>query len=185
VCSSDLCQKLSLNPVSAIEIEKALITNYQIAPDKASVLSKLSHGCFGWALEAARDEKILENYNEKRIKALDIMSGSLDERFNYAATLATQFGKERASVFEILDIWLDLWRDMLLLRVGLGEAVSNIDMESTLIQWSNNNDIPAIRDSIKAIQDAKVQLNLNANPRLVLEVMMLDIPVKTGDIAKR
>jgi DNA polymerase III subunit delta' len=179
------CQKLSLNPVPAIEIEKALIADYKIEPDKASVLSRLSHGCFGWALSAAQDEKILESYCEKRTKAIDVITCNLNERFNYANTLSTQFGKDRASVFEILGIWVDLWRDMLLLKVGFKEAIINVDIESTLMEWANDNSITGIRDSIKAIQDAEVRLNQNANPRLVLEVMMLDIPARVRDIAKR
>jgi len=179
------CQKLSLNPVPAVEIEKALIADYHVEPERASVLSRLSHGCFGWALSAVQDEKVLENYREKRAKALDIMSASLNERFSYAGTLSTQFAKDRSFVYEILDIWLDIWRDMLLLKAGLQDAVSNIDIKDSLALWVGALDIQGIRDSIKAIQDAKVQLNLNANSRLVLEVMMLDLPVRAGNIVKR
>ncbi|MDD4873657.1 MAG: DNA polymerase III subunit [Dehalococcoidales bacterium] len=179
------CQKLSLNTVPVAEIENYLVTHYGIESVKAKVLGRLSRGCLGWAISATQDEKILESFGEKRKKILEMMESNLDERFSYAAVLATQFGKERAIAFDILDIWLDLWRDILLLKIGLGEEIVNIDIKNQLIELANNNDLLIIRGSIKSIMDAKEQLNQNANPRLTLEVLMLDVPVRTRDIAKR
>ncbi len=179
------CQKISLNPLTATVIENSLITVYDIDNQKASVLSRLSHGCFGWALAAAQDEKILEDYFEKRNKVLEVVSAGLQERFSYAGTLSTQFAKDRAAVYEILDLWLDIWRDVLLLKAGLPESVNNIDIGRQLKQLSAGVDMDGIRNSIRSIQEAKAQLSLNANSRLVLEVMMLDIPVMAGNIVKR
>jgi len=179
------CQTLSLNPMPAAQIAQALVAVYHVDSEQASILSRLSRGCFDWALSAAQDEKVLESYREKRGKVLEAMSASLDERFNYAGVLSTQFGKGRASVYEILDIWLDVWRDVLLLRTGLGYIINNIDIEEALMSWSDMLDIQSIRDTIRAIQDAKEQLQMNANSRLVLEVMMLDVPARMGNIVKR
>jgi hypothetical protein len=46
-------------------------------------------------------------------------------------------------------------------------------------------DMQDIRNSISAIQEPKVRLDLNANSRLALEVMMLDIPVMAVNTVKR
>jgi DNA polymerase-3 subunit delta' len=178
------CQKISLNSIAASEIEKNLITVYDIDREKAVILSRLSHGCFGWALSAAQDEKILEEYFEKRSRVLEIMAAGLQERFSYAGTLSTQFSKDRAAVYDIMDIWLDTWRDMLLLKTGLPDAVNNIDIAGQLKQCATAVGLEAIRNSIQAILEAKAQLDLNANARLVLEVMMLDIPVMAGNMVK-
>jgi DNA polymerase-3 subunit delta' len=179
------CQQLSLNAVPVDKICGCLISNYNTGQDRANMLGRLSHGCPGWAISAAQNVGIYENYCEKRDKALKMMQSSLDERFSYAAALATQFGKERADVFEVLDIWLDLWRDVLLSKTGLHEEVINIDIKNSLMQLAAEENLSAIRSSIKSVLDAKEQLKQNANPRLVLEVMMMDIPVGAGDIARR
>jgi DNA polymerase-3 subunit delta' len=179
------CQKISLNPVAASGIEKTLITVYDIDSEKAAVLSRLSHGCFGWALSAAQDEKMLEDYFEKRNRVLEVITAGLQERFSYAGTLSTQFSKDRAAVYDIMDLWIDIWRDMLLLKTGLSESVNNMDIAGQLNQGANAIDLNAIRNSIRAIQEAKAQLDLNANSRLVLEVMMLDIPMMAANIVKR
>jgi DNA polymerase-3 subunit delta' len=74
---------------------------------------------------------------------------------------------------------------MLLLKVGFPEAISNVDIRDTLTEWSDGSSMNSIRDSIRAVGDAEEQLNLNASPRLALEVMMLDVPVRTGYPVKR
>ena len=179
------CQKISLNPAPAENIEKTLTSDYDIDNEKAYLLSRLCHGCFGWALSAAQDDKVLDNYFEKRNKVPEIIEAGLQERFSYAGTLATQFARDRAAVYEILDMWLDIWRDILLIKTGLPENISNIDIQKQLKQWSMGLDLHDIRNSIRSIQDTKVRLDLNANARLVLEVMMLDIPVISGNLVKR
>jgi DNA polymerase-3 subunit delta' len=179
------CQKITLNLVAAEKIEKTLTKDYDIDDEKAHLLSRLCHGCFGWALSAAQDDKVLEGYFEKRSKVIEIIEANLQERFSYAGTLATQFGKDRAAVYETLDMWLDIWRDMLLLKAELAEEINNIDIEKKLKHWSSAMDMRDIRNSISAIQETKVRLDLNANSRLVLEVLMLDIPVMASNTIKR
>jgi DNA polymerase-3 subunit delta' len=178
------CQRITLNPIAASQIEKTLIADYDIESRKAALLSRLSNGCFGWALSAAQDEKMLEEYFEKRSRIMEVMASGLQERFSYAGTLSTQFSKDRMAVYDIMDLWLDIWRDMLLLKAGLPEAVNNIDVAADLKQRAAAIDMDAIRKSIQAIQEAKAQLDLNANARLVLEVMILDVPVMAGNIVK-
>ena len=179
------CQKISLKPITASEIEKILITDYDIDSQKATVLSRLSHGCFGWALSAAQDEKILEDYFEKKKPCSGSNGGKPAGTFQLCRHISTQFSRDRASVYGIMDVWLDIWQDLLLLKTELPDSVNNIDIAGQLKQWAATIGLNAIRDSIQAIQEAKIQLALNANARLVLEVMMLDIPVMAGNTVKR
>ncbi|HAS05239.1 MAG TPA: DNA polymerase III subunit delta' [Dehalococcoidia bacterium] len=179
------CQEISLHPIAATIIENTLLSVYDIDKENASLISRLSSGCFGWAISAVQEEKYLEKYYETRNKAIEITTAGLHERFVYAATLSTQFARERAIVYDVLDIWLNVWRDVLLLKIGLTDSVSNIDLSQQLEQWAECMDISDIRCSIQAIQETRIKLNLNANSRLALEVMMLDIPVIIGDIVKR
>ncbi len=179
------CQEITLNPIAAAIIENTLISVYDIDKEMASLISRLSRGCFGWAFSAVQEEKYLDKYFEIRNKAMEMISAGLHERFVYAATLSTQFTRERAIVYDVLDIWLDIWRDVLLLKTELKDSVSNIDLSKQLEKWAECMHISDIRGSIQAIQETKVKLNQNANSRLALEVMMLDIPVIIGNIVKR
>ncbi len=170
------CQRLELRPVPSGEIEKALVNNWSIEPDKAKLVARLSHGCFGWALSAALEDGLLRQHSERVDGMLDIINAGYEERFTYAARLATQFSQRRELVQEVLDLWLDLWRDLLLVRSGFSEAITNVNIESTLAELAAGFSLAEVKAFIGHIGQTQKQLRQNASPRLALEVLMLDMP---------
>jgi DNA polymerase-3 subunit delta' len=172
------CQRLELPPLATTEIEAALNNRWGIEPSKARLLARLSHGCPGWAFSAAADDGLLQQRAEQMDKLLDIINDDYEERFAYVAQLVAQFGKSRESVHQILDLWLDYWRDLMLVKAGCSDDATNIDLEATLTRMAGDYSLAQIKTFINSIQAAKEQLGQNANPRLVLEVLMLSIPRK-------
>ena len=169
------CQRLDLKPVAAEKIENALLGRGASA-EKARLLSRLCHGCPGWSLTAAADESLLEHRAERIECMIGIIEGNLDARFEYAGELASRFGQKRAEVQETLEGWLDCWRDMLLVKAELSASITNLDYASRLHSLADGFNISQIRAAIRAIGLARKQLRQNASPRLVLEVLMLDMP---------
>ncbi|MEE8419502.1 MAG: DNA polymerase III subunit delta' C-terminal domain-containing protein [Dehalococcoidales bacterium] len=170
------CQTVRLTPAPLPQVEAALIENWNVDSEKAGLLARLSHGCLGWAVSAADDDSIFQQRAEWLDKLVDIISADSEERFAYAAQLATQFGRNRGQVQEKLDLWLDWWRDLLLVKAGSSDNVTNIDRKDLISEMSENYSLARIRGFIKNILEAGEQLRRNANARLVLEVLMLDIP---------
>ncbi len=175
------CQRLELLPLAAGEVETALSGRWGIEPQKAKLLDRLCHGCFGWALSAALDDSLLEQRGERLDRLVDIIMADYEERFTYAAELADRFSRRRGLVWEILDLWLDFWRDLLLVKVGFGEAVTNVDLEAKLADLARGFSLAEIRAVIASLLSARDELRQNANPRLVLEVLMLGIPREQGE----
>ncbi len=173
------CQRLELLPLAAGEVE-ATLNQRGIEPQKAKLLARLSHGCLGWALSAAFDDGLLRLRVERMDRLLDIINADYEERFDYAAQLATQFSQNRGLVQEVLDLWLDWWRDLMLVKVGCSDTITNADLEARLVEMVRGYSLAQIKAFINSIQAAGEQLRQNANPRLVLEVLMLDIPGKEG-----
>ena len=172
------CQRLELLPLAAGEVEAAL--NQQgVEPQKAKLLARLSRGCLGWALSAV-DDGLLQLRMERMDRLLGIINADYEERFDYAAQLAAQFSQNRGLVQEVLDLWLDWWRDLMLVNVGCGGIITNADLEARLVEMVRGYSLAQIKAFIDSIQAAGEQLRQNANPRLVLEVLMLDIPRKEG-----
>jgi DNA polymerase-3 subunit delta' len=101
-----------------------------------------------------------------------------EERFAYAAQLARQFNQRREITLDVLKLWQDLWRDLMLIKNGFKEAIINIDIEERLSRLSEETDLSDIRHFIENIQQAMQNLRRNANPRLALEVLMMDIPAR-------
>ena len=170
------CQRLELPPIAASEVEAALNSRWGIEPGKARLLAKLCHGCQGWAISAALDDSLLQQRAERLNRLLDIINADYEERFTYAAELATQFGQSRGVVQGILDLWVDWWRDLLLVKAGCSDAATNVDQLATLLEMVRGYTLAQIKAVINSIQSAGEQLKQNANPRLVLEVLMLSIP---------
>jgi len=170
------CQRLELPPLAAAEAEAALNNRWGIEPQKAKLLARLSRGCLGWALSAAFDDGLLQQRAEQMDRLLDIIGADYEERFAYAFQLAAQFSQSRGTVQERLGLWLDWWRDLMLAKIGCGDTVTNIDRLATLTEMAKGYSLAQIKAFIDSIQAAREQLRQNANPQLVLEVLMLDIP---------
>jgi DNA polymerase-3 subunit delta' len=172
------CQRLELPPLTTPEVEAALDSHWSVEPEKARLLARLSHGCLGWAVSANLDDNLLQQRREKIDKLLEIVSSDYEERFAYAGQLAARFAQNRGTVQELLDFWVDWWRDLLLVKVGCGDIITNIDHLDTLARMAKGYRLSRIKSFINSIQAAGEQLRQNANPRLVLEVLMLDMPGK-------
>ncbi|MFC1908716.1 ATP-binding protein [Chloroflexota bacterium] len=174
------CQRLELTPLPAAEVETAL-SRRGVDPARARLLAGLSRGCLGWALTAAEDNTWLQQREEKLDRMQGIIAADTEARFTYAAGLAAQFSQKRGLVYEELDLWLDYWRDLLLVKTGCSDIITNIDRLAELTEMANDYRLAEIRAFIQSIRTAGEQLKQNANPRLVLEVLMLDMPGKERD----
>jgi DNA polymerase-3 subunit delta' len=172
------CQRLELPPLAVAEVERSLNTQWSIEAEKAKLLARLSRGCLGWALSALTDEGLLQQRAEKLDKLLEIIHADYEERFAYATQLATQFTQNRALVQEVLNLWQEWWRDLLLVKIGCYDLITNVDRLTLLVKLAEDYQLAQIRAFIDSIQAAGEQLRQNANPRLVLEVLMLDMPRK-------
>jgi len=170
------CQRVELAPVAIGEVEAALNSRWGIEPEKARLLARLSCGCLGWAVSAARDDGLLQQRAEWLDGMLDVIHADNEQRFAYVAQLVTRFSQNRELVQQKLDLWLDWWRDLLLVKVGCSDAVTNLDRLATLIEMAQSYSLAQIRAFIDGVRAAKEQLKLNANPQLVLEVLMLSVP---------
>ena len=174
------CQRLELAPLATAEVESVVVSQWGVAPPKAKLLARLCHGCLGWAISATLDDGVLSQRAEKLDRLIEITGADYEARFAYATQLASQFAQDRGSVQEVLDLWLDWWRDLLLVKVNCGDIITNIDRLDTLTEMAEGYHLAQIKAFIDSIQAAGEQLKQNANPRLVLEVLMLDMPGKEG-----
>jgi DNA polymerase-3 subunit delta' len=168
------CQRVELKPMLNDKIEKMLMESYGIDCDKARLLARLSHGCFGWALSVSTDYSYLVQRNQRLTELFSLLTASYEERFNYAAKLAN----DRKYAEEIIKLWLDWWRDVMLTKCGCKQAVTNIDFIPVLEKWDEVLSLSEVRDFIDSLQKSVYQIAINANLRLVFEILMLNLPRK-------
>jgi len=173
------CQRVELVPLSAGEVEAAISDKWGVESQRARLLARLSGGRLGWAVLAASDDTLLQQRAEWLDELLEIVGADNERRFAYVAQLVSGFSQNRELVQEKLYLWLEWWRDLLLVKVGCNDAVTNVDRLAELIKLTEGYSRGQIRAFIDNIRMAGEQLRLNANPQLALEVLMLSIPEKS------
>jgi DNA polymerase-3 subunit delta' len=166
------CQQVALRPLPVATVEQALIKRWGAEAERAKLLAHLSGGRLGWAVRALKDGTTLQ-HRAQRLGDLDsLLSASTPERFRYAERLA----RDRAATQEVLDLWMGWWRDVLLLAAGANAPLTNIDRHSVLHNHARHFGIEQSTAMIKALRSAVDRLKRNANSRLTIEVLMLDLP---------
>ncbi|MCK5429006.1 MAG: AAA family ATPase, partial [Anaerolineales bacterium] len=170
------CQIVELHPTAAPVIEKGLVNQWEVDAVKAKLFSRFCNGSIGWALMAYNDESVVEGRSETLDRIIDLTAASIGDRFAYAAQQATFFAQDKEAVFETLNLWIGWWRDLLLVKHRCHDLVTNIDRMDMLEKSSGKYDVAPIAGFIKRLDLAVRNLRRNANPRLALEILMLDIP---------
>jgi DNA polymerase-3 subunit delta' len=172
------CQRLDLTPLSLNAAVSALADTLGIEPERARLLAGLSHGCPGWAITANQNDTLLQERNTELDRHLEILNADSEERFARAAQLAARFSQNRSAVYNILDLWLDYWRDLMLVKLGCYDMITNVDRKDELVELATDYRLDQIKSFLDSIGSAALQLRQNVNARLALEVLMLDIPQK-------
>jgi DNA polymerase III subunit delta' len=170
------CQRLELKPVPAERVQEVLVNSYNVDVNKAKLLTQLCHGRLGWAVSALANDDILEQRSQRIARLVSLLITSLEQRFAYAQELASQFSQDRKAGAEILEIWLDWWRDLMLIKGGCQEAIINVDYETTLEEQARGLSLSEIEGFLANLGLLQEDISKNVNPRLAWEWLMLNLP---------
>jgi DNA polymerase-3 subunit delta' len=172
------CQRLELKPVPSERIQEVLINSYNVDANKAKLLTQLCHGRLGWAVSALANDDILEQRSQRIAKLVSLLTVGLEHRFAYAQELASQFSQDRRAGAEIIEIWLDWWRDLMLIKGGCQEAIINVDYEIALEEQAGALSLGEIEGFLANLCLLQEEIAKNVNPRLAWEWLMLNLPRK-------
>ncbi|MEP7284486.1 MAG: DNA polymerase III subunit delta' [Chloroflexota bacterium] len=166
------CQPINLRTLPAPTIRRALEEHYQLDTERATLLAQLSGGRMGWAIRATADESLLE----ERSQLLNILEEALTQSRIGRFALAESLSKDKPTLFRALELWQTYWRDVLLLSHSTATPIANRDRRHTLQQIAVGVKTEDVQCVFAAIQRTTQYVDQNVNPRLALEVLMLDLP---------
>jgi DNA polymerase-3 subunit delta' len=169
------CRRISFSLMPISEVEAALQEEWSVPPQDAGLLARLSGGRLGWAVAAWEDETLLPARASLLEDAYRLTTVGRDERFAYAAEVATRFSRDREGVLGVLDLWRDWWRDVLLVASGCPDIVANVDGLDRLGLLARKYTIEEVEYVLQSIARTRRGLLDNVNPQLALEVLMLDV----------
>jgi DNA polymerase-3 subunit delta' len=166
------CQTVPLHPLARADVERALVGRWGIKPDRAELLAHLSQGRLGWAVRAIEDEEALRRRSRRLDKLEELLEASMVKRFRYAEKVS----RDPDAIPDELDVWISWWRDALILAAGADVPITNVDRRERLRECARALQVEQAAAMIHALRTSLDRLAHNANPRLVVDVLMLDLP---------
>ncbi len=170
------CALVEMEKPKASSIATLLERSHGQEHGRAEYLARISRGAVGWAVECCSNERLLARREEMLRDLLRLEKETWDEKFAFAAELASSYSKSKDDLYDTLSLWESVWRDIILIRAGETDHIFNVDVETDLKSASASYEDESCVSAIKALEETWLRLEQNANPRLAMEVLMLSLP---------
>ncbi len=166
------CEVLRLRPLPVEQVSQGLQEFWGASPEQARLLAHLSGGRPGYAFHLLKQPERLE----QRLIWLDAHSRLLVadrvERFAYAEKMA----KDKETLRMELLVWLAFWRDVLLQSTDAKLPVANLDRLEEIRSLAEQLGLQIAHRTVASLERTLAMLDNNINLRLVMEVLLLDLP---------
>ncbi len=178
------CRRLELPLPTGADVDRALVER-GVEGERARLLARLSRGRIGWALEMAAEPALLERRQESLSQARALGSLRVAERLGLAERLAPEYRRKPEALLAELEAWRDWWRDLLLVQAGAEDGVANVDRLADLREDASQYGRDEVAAFVRALGEAGRHLREIAQPRLVLETLLLGAPAAAQPAARR
>ncbi len=166
------CARLSLRPLSHSLVRQALSERLGATGAQAELIARLSAGRLGWAVDLLSNESALETRAERLSELRALLPAARVARFAYAEELC----KDREALVDTLDLWSCWWRDVMHVAAGASTSLTNADRSADVHFAAKQLTAGEASRAVASVRAAQVCLEHNANARLALEVLLIDLP---------
>ena len=165
------CEVLRLRP-SPIEQVQRELEERGLENSRARLIAHISGGRMGYAIRLIENDTLLERREERLNDLLALLPASRVEKFAYADKLS----KDKDSMRQTITFWLSYWRDVLLRTAQAQTPLVNVDRNVEIEDLAERMDLSSARNVVGGLENALEKLERNVNPRLLAEVLLLDLP---------
>ena len=167
---------IRLRPASIASTGRYLQSAKGLSSDEAKLFAHLSGGRVGAAFRFIEEPEVLSRRREDLETFFGLFPATRYERFKYAQALTKSYETARINVEGVLPIWLSFWRDVFIQVTSADIPLVNVDLETQVNFFVANIDIKTARNLLTAHEKAIQYLDAYANPRLLVETLMLQWP---------
>jgi DNA polymerase-3 subunit delta' len=153
-------------------VRSALAQRWEAAEGDAAALAELAAGRLGWAVRALEHPELREERAERLERLMGLTGATRDERLRAAGELASDAEAARLTV----RLWTQWWRDVTLAACGAGHLTSEGKARREAERQGRALGPKRCETFLRKLVGAQVALDQNANPRLTLDVLLLDLP---------
>jgi DNA polymerase-3 subunit delta' len=162
-------QQIRFSPLNREVVAALLRDNEGLATDDAAAASALSGGSYTRALAMAR-----EGWIPMRRWLAGVISGLKHQPTTVQLALAEKLAAGKAQLPDVL-MWLLSWYRDLIVYPFQPDQILNGDLDREIRESLQETTLPARMAGMKAIQGALKELQENANPRLTMESLVLQL----------
>lgn len=174
------CEVLGLRPVPRAEVERALMER-GVEAARAQVVAAVAGGRPGEAIHLAADPDRLHE-RQKRLDDLErLLQANRRARFAYVvervgSKRTVDLETKRRETYELLECWLGLLRDALVVAEGGEVGLLNPDRGKLIDRMVASVSRERILAAVQATERTLEAVRKNANLQLALETLLLDLP---------
>lgn len=173
------CEVINLRPVPLDEIA-ARLASEGIDDVKAILLARISGGRPELALGLAQSPDELELRRHMIDEMLEMLGMGRADRFDLVERFRPGSGASlkdvRDDVIVHLELWLTIWRDILLIQLGRSNRIQNEDAAEQLSMVASEVSVDESLHVLGLIDNTMSAITDYANVRLALENLLLAMP---------
>ena len=204
-------QALRVGPVPRAELVAWLVDREHLPKDQAEDLARMAGGMAGAAIGFAQRPQVVEWRHRTQLELIELLArgradrlGRVRELLDVAAKLGSQpanggsedaggeeeplragTGAMREAALLIVDAWVGLARDLLVVGAGRPQIAAGGTLQGELHEAAAHLDPAGLADFLVLMERIRDGLRQNAAPRLALEVAMLAWPTLPTPATRR
>jgi len=163
------CQQIRFSPLKRDVLIELLTVNEMLTPEEAAAAAALSGGSYTHALKMVR-----EGWIPRRNWLANEISGLNDQSTTSQLALAEKLAAGKTQLPDTL-AWLVSWYRDLIVFPFQPEHIVNSDLFHQIRAAAADADPLVLIDRMKAVQNALKQLQANANSRLTMDDLVLQL----------
>jgi DNA polymerase-3 subunit delta' len=168
------CQQIRFNPLPLKRLATLLVENEGVAPENARILAAMGDGSYSRTLRLCR-----QNWIERRrwlIHAGGFLRGTSSGRVTITGlmSLAIELLEKNNGAGEALEILTSFYRDLAVIKFRQGRII-NEDLLNGLREAASELSATALVTKLEAIETTRKRLRGNANPRLAMELLLMQL----------
>jgi len=174
------CEVLRLRPMPITTLAAELGTRVGLPMERAGLLASIAGGRFGTARRFADNPDLLARRETWLSAYPRLIKDTLLQRLQYVETLFPKNDRasardKRRNLVDMVNTWISLERDVLLMASGSDAAVANPDVLES-VELLAQGTVPAVSAAaIRCLERAAGRIDGYMNSRLVLENLMLEL----------
>ena len=170
------CETLRLHPLPVDEAIPYLESLEGLDHSQARLLAHMAGGRIGYARRLGKEPGEIERWNTAVEQVFHLLGASYRERFKEADRLTHNRLQARENLQQAFQVWLSVWRDVLLYASGSSSPLVNLAYEAELRSLASKVPLEAARQVVAGLESSLQKLDANANTTLLAEVTLLDMP---------